>query len=522
MASSEGVGGGAAGGKVVNWDGTGEVPVKEGAEFLPVVSPVDGEVIASVLRSTTADVDEAVARAQAAFPEWSGRTVKSRAAIMFRFHQLLEDHAEELARLVTRESGKNHAESLASVAKANETVEWACSMPQLCQGKILQVSRGVTCQDLREPLGVVASVVPFNFPVMVPMWTCPIALTAGNCVILKPSEKVPTTMARVAELLAQAGVPPGVFQMVQGTREAVERLCDHPQVQALTFVGSSPVAEAVATRCRSHHKKCIALGGAKNHLVVLPDCDPAAAAHDIVSSFAGAAGQRCMAASVLILVGDCQDVLDLVVNKARELVRGTGRGQVGAVIDKGAQDRILRFINEAETRDGAQVLVDGRSWAKEAPGTWVGPTVLFHKSKDDAACKEEIFGPVLSVMRVNTHAEALAIENENPFGNAACIYTSVGAHAEYFQRRFRAAMIGVNIGIPVPREPFSFGGMYGTLSKYGDMDITGEGCLEFFTNRRKITSKWHAPPGLSAAAEPATNGHSQRQEVDQANFNGQM
>jgi len=508
--------------QVLNWDGAATVAPAAGAEFIDVVSPVDGQTIAAVLRSTTADVDQAVARAEAAFPAWSSRTVKSRAAVMFRFHQLLEEHAEELALLVTKESGKNHAEAIASVAKANETVEWACSMPQVSQGKILQVSRGVTCQDLREPLGVVASVVPFNFPIMVPMWTCPIALTAGNCVILKPSEKVPTTMARVAELLAKAGVPPGVFQMVQGTREAVERLCDHPSIQALTFVGSSPVAEAVASRCRALHKKCIALGGAKNHLVVLPDCEPSSAAHDIVSSFAGAAGQRCMAASVLVMVGDCKHVLDMVVEKASQLQRGTGKGQVGAVIDEGAKARILKYINESEQRDGARVLVDGRGWAKQTPGNWVGPTVMLHKSAADPACKEEIFGPVLSVLQVSTWEEALAIENANPFGNAACIYTSVGSHAEYFQHRFRAAMIGVNIGIPVPREPFSFGGMYGTLSKYGDMDITGEGCLEFFTNRRKITSKWPAPP-TSVLPTSGTNGQQRAAgEVDKANFNGQM
>jgi len=359
-------------GTVNNWDGSSFVDSSTG-KFLDVVSPVDGAVIGKVALSSAADVDAAAARAEAAFPEWSSRTTKARAAIMFRFHELLSTHADELADLVSRESGKNRDEALASIAKGNETVEYACSLPQLAQGKIEMVSRGVTCEDRREPLGVVASVVPFNFPVMVPMWTVPIALTMGNCVILKPSEKVPHTMARVAALLKQAGVPRGVFQMVQGTKDVVEALCDHPSVRALTFVGSSPVAQLVAERCHKHHKKVVALGGAKNHLVVLPDADVAAAAQDIVTSFAGACGQRCMAASVLVLVGDHgatadskeTGVLAQVVARASALEAGTGPGQVGAVIDREAKMRILKYINKSVEEDGAECLVDGRAWAHD-------------------------------------------------------------------------------------------------------------------------------------------------------------
>jgi len=545
---------------------------------------------------------------QAALEGWQSRTVKARAAIMFKFHQvsapvarrarvtngrwryhchlipphplgallpytnyptssthasptslkppflpippeqLLEDHADELAAIVTAESGKNRSESLASIAKGNETVEYACGLPSLVQCKKEEVSRGVHCEDQRDPVGIVASIVPFNFPIMVPMWTTPIALTMGNCVILKPSEKVPLTMHRVSRLMAQAGVPPGVFQMVQGTREVVETLCDHPKVSAVTFVGSSPVAKAVADRCRKHHKKVIALGGAKNHLVVLPDAEPKSAATDIVTSFAGAAGQRCMAASVLLLVGNegstaDDSVLAEVVKKAAALKAGVGNGEVGAVIDAASQAKILAYINRSEKEDGATILVDGRSWAavggdaggpgRITGGTWVGPTVILHKSAADAAVREEIFGPVLSVVRVGSWDEALAIENANPFGNAACIYTSVGAHANYFTPRFRAGMIGVNVGIPVPREPFAFGGLYGTLSKYGDMDITGEGCVEFFTNRRKITSRWptagipalmHAPADAAATASRAADAAAAAAALpkDVANFNGNM
>jgi acyl-CoA reductase-like NAD-dependent aldehyde dehydrogenase len=269
-------------------------PSSSSNHYLPVISPVDNTQVGNVCISNAADVDMAVACAQGAFPGWSGLTMKARASIMFRFQHLMEIHAEELAQLVVRENGKNIAEARASVAKGNETVEWACGLPQMAQGKILQVSRGVTCSDMREPIGVVASVSPLNFPIMCPMWTIPIALTAGNCVILKPSEKVPLTMHRVAALLHEAGVPPGVFQTVNGTAEAVNALIDHPGIAGVTFVGSSRVAELVANRATKLNKRVLAMGGAKNHLVALPDCEVESAASDIVASFAGCAGQRCM------------------------------------------------------------------------------------------------------------------------------------------------------------------------------------------------------------------------------------
>lgn len=457
---------------------------------MDVLSPIDDSVISQVTLSSDQDVAAAVASAEAAFPAWKGQTAKQRAAVMLRLHALIAEHADELADIVVREGGKNKAEALASVAKGNETVEWACSMPQLMQGKALEVSRGITCADHRDPLGVVGCIVPFNFPIMVPMWTVPIALVAGNCVILKPSEKVPMCMARVAALMREAGVPDGVFQMVQGTAEAAAALADHPGVRALTFVGSSPVAELLAQRCRARNKRVLALGGAKNHLVALPDCDRETAAGDIVASFAGCAGQRCMAASVLLLVGDTGDLLDRVVARAAALRPGTDPGQVGPVIDAAAKARVLKYVGEAVTRDGAEPLVDGRAWADRSPGTWVGPTVLRHQKKGDPALTDEIFGPVLSVLRVDSWEEALEIENASPFGNAASVYTSSGASAEWFTSRFRAGMLGVNIGIPVPREPFSFGGLYGTRSKFGDMDITGDGAMAFFTDRRKVTTKW--------------------------------
>mmetsp|Transcript_1077 Transcript_1077/g.1927 ORF Transcript_1077/g.1927 Transcript_1077/m.1927 type:complete len:531 (+) Transcript_1077:214-1806(+) len=503
--------------------------------YLPVLSPLTNEPIASVTLSNASDVSSAVESAKTAFASWSSLTIKSRAAILLKFHSLVEIHQQELAELISLENGKNITEALADVAKGNETVEYACSLPQVVQGKNLKVSTNVFCRDERTPLGVVASIVPFNFPFMVPMWTLPIALVMGNCVVLKPSEKVPLTMYRTMELLTQAGVPPGVVNLVQGQKEAVSALVDHPDVRAVTFVGSSPVAKLVKEQCQALHKKCTALGGAKNHLVALSDCDLEETARDIVVSSMGCAGQRCMAASVLILVsssnGRCcgseteeeqwqKRLLERVIEKAKDIQRGTGPGQMGPVIDGHSWNKIQSYIQQAQ-EGGADILLDGRSWQQPQPqqqngqGNWIGPTIIHHHSKDDAAIKEEIFGPVLSVYKASSWKEAIEIENSNPFGNAACIYTSNGACADWFTERFRAAMLGVNVGIPVPREPFSFGGLYGTLSKYGDMDITGDGAIEFFSNRIKVTTKWILPKEASA-------GMNNGDVVDKANFAGNM
>lgn len=402
------------------------------------------------------------------------------------------------------------------MAKGNETVEYACSLPQLAQGGSLKVSGAVTCVDRRDPLGVIASIVPFNFPLMVPMWTVPIALVMGNTVVLKPSEKVPLTMNRVATLFEEAGFPPGVFNMIQGTREAVEALIDHPTVKAVTFVGSSPVAKIVSHRCRSLDKRCTALGGAKNHLVALPDCEVEGAASDICVSFAGCAGQRCMAASVLMLDGEQDGLLNSLIKKASKIEAGSQPGQLGPVIDSASYKKIITYIEAAE-KDGAKILLDGRNWKKEG-GNWVGPTIILHSSPKDKTMTEEVFGPVLSIYVVSSWEEAVEIENANPFGNAASIYTTNGGNAEWFTSRFRASMLGVNVGIPVPREPFSFGGLYGTKSKYGDMDITGDAAMEFFSNRIKITSKW--PVQRRATA---TRSHTEMAGAkDAANFAGQM
>ena len=514
------------------------------AEYLPVYSPSSPALshqppIAFVALSSSNDVQTAIQSSKAALPAWSSLTTKARAAIILKFHSLVKQNATELANLIVLENGKNINEALADVAKGNETVEYAASLPQLSQGKIAQVSSQVSCQDYRTPLGIVASIVPFNFPFMVPMWTLPIALVMGNCIILKPSEKVPLTMYKTMELLEEAGVPPGVVNMIHGSAEAVNALIDAPEVQAVTFVGSSPVAKIVKQRCDLLNKRCTALGGAKNHLIALEDCDLVDTARDIVVSAMGCAGQRCMAASVLLLVendsssGEKQGaLLNKVVEKAKELEKGVGGGQLGPVIDEPSYRKIIGYIEDS-VASGAKVLLDGRTWMKKMEGDnngisididasggfFIGPTIIQHFSKDDKAMKEEIFGPVLSVYIAKSWKEAVEIENSNPFGNAACIYTCNGGYAEWFIKRFRAGMLGVNVGIPVPREPFSFGGLYGTRSKYGDMDITGDGAMEFFSHRIKVTTKWVLPKGVDmVGADVEMNGA----VVDQANFAGNM
>jgi len=354
------------------------------------------------------------------------------------------------------------------------------------------------------------------------MWTLPIALVMGNTVICKPSEKVPLTMHRVAALVQEAGFPPGVFNLVNGVKESVEALIDHPDVKAVTFVGSSPVAEMVSTRCRALNKRCTALGGAKNHLIALPDCEPETAAADICVSFAGCAGQRCMAASVLLLVGGepQEHLLSNIVELASKIEPGSNAGHMGPVIDSASYKKIMSYIETAES-DGAEILLDGRPWASMdgCKGNWIGPTIIKHRQASDKTMKEEVFGPVLSVYFANSWEEAIAIENSSPFGNAASIYTTSGGNAEWFLERFRAGMLGVNIGIPVPREPFSFGGLYGTRSKFGDTDITGDAAMEFFSNRIKVTSKWPITQSRKRSLEAAAGDASSK---DHANFAGSM
>jgi malonate-semialdehyde dehydrogenase (acetylating) / methylmalonate-semialdehyde dehydrogenase len=354
--------------------------------------------------------------------------------------------------------------------------------------EILEVSSGVDCYMRRLPLGVAVGITPFNFPAMVPMWMFPIAIACGNSFILKPSEQVPLTPLLLGDILKEAGLPDGVFNVLQGDRGTVEDLLDHPDVQAASFVGSTPVARAVFLRGTKTGKRVVALGGAKNHLVIVPDADPEVTARNVVSSATGCAGQRCMAASVLIAVGESGYLVDAIETEMRKIRTGI---DMGPVISAKALDRISSYVSHA-AREGARLRLDGRSVmvpGKEG-GFYVGPTLIDELEPDSACVREEVFGPVLSILRTATLDQALAIENGSPYGNAASIYTTNGATARYFESRAHAAMVGINIGVPVPREPFSFGGW--NQSKFGVGDITGRDALDFWTKKRKTTVKWTA------------------------------
>ena len=459
----------------------------KGKDSLPVMNPSVGRQIAKVPLSVAADVDAAVRAATQAFPAWSTMPIKERAQIFYRYKSLMERDFKELAALVHEENGKTMNEASAEIEKAIEVTEFACSMPQLASGEILEVSKGVECRIDRYPLGVVASITPFNFPNMVPNWTIPNALVLGNTMVLKPSQQVPLSSLRIAELLKEAGLPDGVFNIVHGAQEAVEAICDHPQIQAVTFVGSTKVAKIVYARATSRHKRALCLGGAKNHLIVLPDANEEMAATNIAASMSGCAGQRCMAASAMVGVGAVDHIIQRLCDEARKIVPGKN---LGAVISKAAKERIARYIDEAEAQ-GAKVLVDGRKVTVEGKdeGYYIGPTVIDYVRPEMKIAQDEVFGPVLSIMRTKTVDEAIAIENRNPYGNAASVFTQSGGMARYVIERASAGMIGVNIGVPVPREPFSFGGW--NESKFGACDITGKSSIEFFTKPKKTTTKWN-------------------------------
>ena len=460
---------------------------------LDVVSPVDGTTLSAVSMSLPGDLDLAVASAKKAFPAWSKTPIKERVQVFFRYKYLLEQHLPELAELCSEENGKTYGEAVAEIEKSIELTEFACSLPQLVTGEVLEVSRGVECRTEHVPLGVVASIVPFNFPSMVPNWTLPNAIALGNCLILKPSEKVPLSAGRLAQLLKQAGLPDGVFNIVHGDVDIVNAICDHPDIEAVSFVGSTKVAKLVYQRATHHYKRCLALGGAKNHLMVLPDALPGMTAQNVAASMSGCAGQRCMAASAMIGVGNIDAIIDKICDEARKIIPGEN---LGAVINKQSKEKIEQYITEAE-QQGAVILVDGRNAkvAGKENGTYVGPTVIDHVQPGMSVATEEIFGPVISIMRTNTVDEALAIENANPYGNAASVFTQNGAMARYIIDRASAGMIGVNVGVPVPREPFSFGGW--NESKFGVGDITGKSSIEFWTKLKKSTTKWNAEAGVN-------------------------
>lgn len=460
---------------------------------LDVFNPSDGSVISRVPLSSQHEVDVAVQSAQRAFPAWSSTPIKERVQVFYRYKALLEQHLDQLAALVNEENGKVMSEAKAEVLKSAELTEFACSLPQIAPGEVLEVSRGVECRIERFPLGVVAAITPFNFPNMVPNWSLPNAIALGNCLILKPSELVPLSSIRIAELLKEAGLPDGVLQIVHGGKEAVEAICDHSGIAAISFVGSTKVAKVVYRRGTANLKRVLALGGAKNHLIVMPDADLEMTASNVVASMSGCAGQRCMAASVMVAVDKTDHIIRRMMEFASSIVPGK---DIGPVISAQAKERIERYIAEAEAA-GAKVLVDGRKTkvAGKESGYYLGPTIIDYVTPDMRIAQEEVFGPVLVIIRTRDVDQALAVENASPYGNAASVFTESGGVARYVMERASAGMVGVNVGVPVPREPFSFGGW--NESKFGVGDITGRGSIEFWTQSKKMTTKWNREAGVN-------------------------
>jgi malonate-semialdehyde dehydrogenase (acetylating) / methylmalonate-semialdehyde dehydrogenase len=471
----------------------GQFVTSSGDAKMEVISPLDGNLLSTVPLSGAKDLNDAVDAARKAFPSWSKTPIKDRVQVFFRYKYLLEKNIESLASLVSEENGKTYGEAVAEIEKCIELAEFATSLPQLVTGEVLEVSRGVECRTEHVALGVVASIVPFNFPAMVPNWTIPNAIALGNCMIMKPSEKVPLSVGRLASLLKEAGLPDGVLNLVHGDASIAELICSHPGIEAVSFVGSTKIAKTVYRLATHHYKRCLALGGAKNHLIVLPDAKADMTATNVVASMSGCAGQRCMAASAMVAVGDADHIISKIVEEARNIIPGKN---LGAVINKASKQRIEAFIAEAEA-DGATILLDGRGAevvGKEG-GTYVGPTVIDYVKPGMSVATEELFGPVISIMRTNTVDEALAIENANIYGNAASVFTQNGGMARYIIDRASAGMIGVNVGVPVPREPFSFGGW--NESKFGVGDITGKSSIEFWTKLKKSTTKWNPEAGVN-------------------------
>jgi malonate-semialdehyde dehydrogenase (acetylating)/methylmalonate-semialdehyde dehydrogenase len=452
-----------------------------------VFSPYNHQVIGEFNFSTSADVQVAVEDAVKAQKEWASTPIKERTKVMFNFRNILLRDQEVIAHIKSAESGKTYAEGLAGLMKGIEVLEFAISLQNLDLGGKLEVSRGVQCEYRREPLGVVANITPFNFPAMVPMWTIPIALTLGNAYIWKPSEKTPLTSVKIANALKEAGLPDGVFTVIQGGKEAVESIIDHPAVKAIGFVGSTKIAKLVYERGTKLGKRVLALGGAKNHIILLPDANLELSGIGISDSFTGCAGQRCMAASVLLAVGDVDKHIQKILERAGSLKLGQ---DMGAIITGEQVDFLRNAIDRAE-KAGAKILLDGRKAV--APkgfenGHWIGPTIIDNIQPGSEAASVELFGPVISIIRCKDITEAMKIENAVDYGNACSVFTSSGVHAERVIREASTGMVGVNIGVPVPREPFSFGGI--NASKFGHGDITGHHSLDFWSNIKKITSKW--------------------------------
>ena len=479
------------------------VPGKSG-RTAPVFNPATGEQSGTVPLANEAEVDEAVALARAAFPAWAMTSPLRRARILYRFLHLLEDNQARLAETITAEHGKVYSDSLGEVARGVEVVEFATGAPQLLKGEVTEnVGTRVDSHSLRQPLGVVAGITPFNFPAMVPMWMFPVALACGNCFILKVSEKVPSASLILAELLTEAGVPDGVFQVVHGDKEAVDAILHHPGIAAVSFVGSTPIARYIYETAAAHGKRCQALGGAKNHAVIMPDADLDQAVDALMGAAYGAAGERCMAISVAVPIGDqvADALIKHLVPRVRDLKIGPGsdRGaDMGPLISAAHLAKVKGYIDQG-VAEGAELVVDGRGFKLRGyeSGYFIGGTLFDRVKPDMTIYKDEIFGPVLSVVRARDYATAADLINANDFGNGTAIFTRDGDAAREFAHQIQVGMVGINVPIPVPMAFHSFGGWKSSL--FGDHHMHGPEGIRFYTKLKTITSRW--PTGIRAGAD---------------------
>ena len=480
--------------RISHWVDGSLLPGSSGP-VLPVHNPATGEQTGGADRATAAEVDRAVASARSAATQWRTSSLAKRSAVLFSFRQLLEQHADEIAAAVTAEHGKVLDDAHGEIARGLENVEFACGVPQLLKGGFTeQAATGVDVYSIRQPLGVVAGITPFNFPVMVPLWMCANAIACGNAFILKPSEKDPSASLLLARLWQQAGLPDGVFTVLQGDREAVDALLDHDDVAAISFVGSTPVAKHLYERGTARGKRVQALGGAKNHALVLPDADLDLAADALVSAAYGAAGERCMALSIAVAVGEIADPLvEALAVRLPKLVVGDGAQQgtdMGPLITAEHRDRVTSYVEAGESA-GADVVVDGRQASLPSEGYFLGATLLDRVTPDMTVYRDEIFGPVLGVVRVETFEDGLALINANRYANGTAIFTRDGGAARRFQSEVEVGMVGVNVPIPVPVAYYSFGGWKDSL--FGDTHMYGPEGVNFYTRGKVVTSRWPDP-----------------------------
>jgi malonate-semialdehyde dehydrogenase (acetylating)/methylmalonate-semialdehyde dehydrogenase len=480
--------------RIHHWIG-GEVVEGTSGRSGPVFNPASGRQTGEVDFASAEEVDRAAEAARAAFPAWRAMSLSRRSELFFRIRELFDKNREPMARFLTAEHGKVLSDALGEVARGLEVIDYACGIPTLLRGGFSeQASTGIDVYSIRQPLGVVAGITPFNFPAMVPMWMWAPALACGNTFVLKPSEKDPSVSLFVAELLKEAGVPDGVFNVVQGDRVAVERLLEHPGVNAVSFVGSTPIARSVYVRATATGKRAQALGGAKNHMVVLPDADIDMAADAAVSAAYGSAGERCMAVSVVVAVGDVADpLIDAIKERAAKVKVGDGLepdSEMGPLITREHRDRVAGYIERGRD-EGATVVVDGRESAPSLDGFFLGISLLDNVRPEMSCYTDEIFGPVLSVVRTATYDEAVALVNDNPYGNGTAIFTRDGGAARRFQFDAQAGMVGINVPIPVPVAYYSFGGWKASL--FGDLHAYGPESVSFYTRGKVVTSRWPDP-----------------------------